>query len=102
MDKHYVNVPKPEKMAMDFCSGTEETAADARRKVSGYKLKTTKQAKAVSGAYKKIEDTVVGGYKKIEDTAVGSYKKIEGKFVDTFLEKAEGRGHGETPPDSEG
>ena len=58
--------------------------------MSEYKLKPSRQAEAVVGAYKKIEGAVVGGYHKIEDTVVGGYKKIEGKFVDTFLEKAEG------------
>lgn len=65
--------------------------------MSEYKLKTPKQAEAVVGAYKKIEDTVVGAYKKVEDTVVGGYKQIEGKFVDAFLEKADGQ----DPSDSE-
>lgn len=57
--------------------------------MSEYKLKTPRQAQAVVGAYKKIEETVVGAYKKVEDTVVGGYRQIEGKFVDAFLEKAE-------------
>lgn len=65
--------------------------------MSEYKLKTPKQAEAAVGAYKKIEDTVVGAYKKVEDTVVGGYKQIEGKFVDAFLEKADGQ----APSDSE-
>ncbi len=71
--------------------------------MSEYKLKAPKAAKAVVeaekkiegavvGAYKKVEDTVVGSCKKIEDTVVGSYKKVEGKFVNAFLEKADGSG----------
>lgn len=75
--------------------------------MSEYKLKPPKQAEAVAGAYKKIEDTVVGTYKKIEDTVVGTYKKVEtgavdaykqveAKFTDTFLEKAEDGG---VPPE---
>ena len=55
--------------------------------MSEYKLKTPRQTEAVTGAYKKIENTVVGAYKKIEDTVVGGYKNIEEKFVDAFLEK---------------
>lgn len=57
-----------------------------------YKLKPPKQAEAVVGAYKKIEETVVGTYRKVEDAVVGGYKQIEGKFVDAFLEKAEDDG----------
>lgn len=60
--------------------------------MSEYKLKTPKQAEAVVGAYKKIEDTVVGAYKKVEDTVVGGYKQIERKFTDAFLEKTESDG----------
>lgn len=57
--------------------------------MSEYKLKTPRQAQAVAGAYKKIEETVVGTYQKIEDTVVGGYKKIEDRFVETFLEKTD-------------
>ena len=60
--------------------------------MSKYKLNPPKQAEAVVGAYKKIEETVVGAYKKVEDTVVGGYKQIEGKFVDAFLGKPEGEG----------
>ncbi len=67
-----------------------------------YKLKTPKQAEAVVGTYKKIEETVVNAYKKVEDTVVGGYKQIEGKFVDAFLEKVEDDSQGsETPPAAE-
>ena len=57
--------------------------------MSKYRLKTPKQADAVVGAYKKIEETVVGTYRKIEDTVTGGYQKIEDRFVETFLEKAD-------------
>lgn len=66
--------------------------------MSGYKLKAPKQAEAVADAYHKVEDTVVGAYKKVEDTVVGGYKAIEKKFVDAFLETAEGEGqNGDAP-----
>ena len=57
--------------------------------MSKYRLKTPKEAEAVVGAFRKIEDTVTGTYRKIEDTVVGGYKKIEERFVDAFLEKVE-------------
>lgn len=70
--------------------------------MSEYKLKTPRQARAVIGAYKKIEETVAGAYKKVEDTVVGSYRQIEGKFVDAFLEKAEGKGQDGDHPQGKG
>lgn len=69
--------------------------------MSEYHLKTPKQAEAVARAYHKVEDTVVGAYKKVEDTVVGGYKAIEKRFVDTFLERADGGGDGQVPPDTE-
>ena len=67
--------------------------------MSEYKLKTSKQAEAVVGAYHKVENAVVGAYKKVEDTVVGGYKAIEKKFVDTFLEETDSGGqNGEAPP----
>ena len=57
--------------------------------MSRYKLKAPKQAEAVTGAYRKIEETVVGAYQKIEDTVVSGYKAVEGRFIDAFLEEAE-------------
>ena len=41
-------------------------------------MKTGGMAEKVTGAYKKVEDSVVGGYKKVEDA-----------FVDAFLEKSD-------------
>lgn len=41
-------------------------------------LKTGGMAEKVTGAYKKVEDSVVGGYQKVEDA-----------FVDAFLEKTD-------------
>ena len=41
-------------------------------------LKTGSMAEKVTGAYKKVEDSVVGGYQKVEDA-----------FVDAFLEKTD-------------
>lgn len=78
-------------------------------RMSEYKLKTPKQAEAVTDAYHKVEDavvsgyhkvedTVVGAYKKVEDTVVGGYKAIEKKFVDAFLEKTEGKDDGGDAP----
>lgn len=64
--------------------------------MSEYKMKPPKQAEAVVGAYRKIEDTVVGAYKKVETGAVDAYQQVETKFVDAFLEKAEDSG---TPTD---
>ena len=58
--------------------------------MSGYKLKTPKQAEAVVGAYHKVEDTVVGTYKKVEGAVMGGYKAIEKKFVDAFIKEADG------------
>ena len=51
-------------------------------------------------AYRKVEDAAVGAYKKVEDTVVGGYKAIEKRFVDTFLERADGGGDGQVPPDT--
>lgn len=66
--------------------------------MSEYKLKAPKQAEAVAGAYHKVESAVVGAYKKVEDTVVGGYKAIEQKFVDAFLETAEGeKQNGDAP-----
>ena len=45
---------------------------------------------AVVGAYQKVENTVVGAYQKVETGAVDGYKKVEKKFVNAFLEKADG------------
>ena len=81
--------------------------------MSEYRLKTPKQAEAVTkgykkiedtvvGAYKKIEGTVVGGYKKIEDAVVGSYKGIEEKFVDAFLVKDGGEASSSAPQEGAG
>lgn len=41
-------------------------------------LKTGGMAEKVTGAYRKIEDSVVGGYKKVANA-----------FVDAFLEKVD-------------
>lgn len=60
--------------------------------MSEYKLKTPKQAQAVTSAYKKIEDTVVGAYKKVETGAVDAYKQVETKFVDAFLDQVDDGG----------
>ena len=51
--------------------------------MSNYKLKTGK-----------IAEKVVNGYKAIEEGVVGGYKKIESKFVDAFLEEADGESIG--------
>lgn len=77
--------------------------------MSEYKMKTPRQAQAVTDVYHKVEDTVVSGYHKVEDTVVGAYKKVEDtvvggykaiekKFVDTFLEKAESKDDGGDAP----
>ena len=48
-----------------------------------------KIAKAVTGAYKKVESDVVSGYKTVEKAAVDGYAKVEdvfvGKFFTTFI-----------------
>ena len=36
-----------------------------------------------------MADKVTGAYQKVEDTVVGGYKKVENAFVDAFLEKSE-------------
>lgn len=68
-----------------------------------YRLKPPRRAKAAADACHKVEGAVVGAYKKVEDTVVGGYKAIEKKFVDAFLEKADGSGPdgGPTPPAGE-
>ena len=45
-----------------------------------YRLKTGKVGKKLVSVYKTIESAVVG-----------RYKKIENKFVETFLEKIDGK-----------
>lgn len=70
--------------------------------MSEYQLKAPKQAEAVARTCHKVEDAAVGAYKKVEDTVVGGYKAIEKRFVDTFLERADGGGDGQVPPDTEG
>lgn len=56
---------------------TEEKFTDAFLEEDG-SLKTGDVGRKVTGAYQKIEDTVVDGYKKVEDA-----------FVDRFLEKTD-------------
>lgn len=90
-------------------NGENPNQESEEHRMSEYKLKTPKQAEAVTDAYHKVEDTVVSGYhkvedtvtgayKKVEDTVVGGYKAIEKKFVDAFLERAEDRDDGGDAP----
>lgn len=60
--------------------------------MSKYELKTPKQAGAVVGACKRIEEIVAGAYKKVEDAAVSGSRQAEGKFMGAFLEKADDGG----------
>lgn len=60
--------------------------------MSEYRLKIPRQAETVVNAFHKVEDTVAGAYKKAECAVVGGYKAVEKKFVDAFLEKADGGG----------
>ena len=77
MSEYRMKPGKIGKAVIDAYKTVEDRFTDTFLEKDG-SLKTGGVADAVTGAYKKVEDTVVGGYKKVENA-----------FVDTFLEPVE-------------
>ena len=85
MSEYKMKPGKIGKKVISTYKNIEEKFVDTFLEEDG-SLKTGGMAEKVTGAYKKMEDSVVGGYKKVEDA-----------FVDAFLEKSEE----ENPADTE-
>ncbi len=85
MSEYKMKPGKIGKKVISAYKNIEEKFVDTFLEEDG-SLKTGGMAEKVTGAYKKMEDSVVGGYKKVEDA-----------FVDAFLEKSEE----ENPADTE-
>lgn len=75
MSEYHLKTGKLGQKVIGACKGIEEKFVDTFLEEDG-SLKTGGMADKVTGAYQKVEDTVVGGYKKLENA-----------FVDAFLEK---------------
>ena len=75
MSEYHLKPGKLGEKVIDAYKGIEEKFVDTFLEEDG-SLKTGGMADKVTGAYQKVEDTVVG-----------SYKKVENAFVDAFLEK---------------
>ena len=88
MSEYQLKPGKLGKKVLDAYKSVEDRFVDAFLEEDG-SLRTGGMADKVTGAYRKVEDTVVGGYQKVERTVVDGYKAIEGAFVDAFLEKTD-------------
>lgn len=88
MSEYQLKPGKLGKKVLDAYKKVEDRFVDTFLEEDG-SLRTGGMADKVTGAYHKVEDTVVGGYQKVERTVVDGYKTIEGAFVDAFLEKTD-------------